>query len=77
MRYEIKWWKDWYEADFFDRLQMLKELPAFKELNLTDIQLNTIYGIMEDMAEFMAIKCINKVEYWKKRCKNDINKRKN
>lgn len=31
-KYNIKWWKDWIEADCFDKDKKLEKLPALKQL---------------------------------------------
>jgi hypothetical protein len=30
--YEIKWWKDWLEANYLKRENMVKKLPIVKEI---------------------------------------------
>lgn len=39
--YEIKWWKDWLEADFIKRKRMVEKLPIINEIsNMDKIPIN-------------------------------------
>ena len=51
MKYEIKFWKDWLEADCLKRMKMVEKLPIVKEmktrnLNLSKKQQEHLFALM-------------------------------
>ncbi len=51
-KYEIKWWKDWLEADMLKKEEMVSKLPIMK--NLWDLKV-----LPEDMRKKMFAQTLN------------------
>lgn len=51
-KYEIKWWKDWLEADMLKKEEMVSKLPIIK--NLWDLKV-----LPEDMRKKMFAQTLN------------------
>ena len=71
MEYEIKFWKDWLEADCLKRMKMVEKLPIVKEmcktknLNLSKKQQEHFFALMlnsffEDLESACLVRHNNK-----------------
>lgn len=67
MRYSKKFWKDWDNSNYFDRLKMLKELAATEHQDLNAMQMDFIYNSLRDIKDWEENHCKRKVSYWKVR----------
>ena len=66
--YEIKWWKDWLEADMLKREELVTKLPIIKSIwELKDLQkemreatfARTLNGMFEDLESTVYTKVRN------------------
>ena len=71
--YEIKFWKDWLEADLLKRLKLVENLPILNEiLNLKDIsnKKHIIASVINSLFEDLENAVYTKIRLEKKKSKN-------
>ncbi len=78
--YEIKFWKDWLEADFVDRRKLVKQLAIVKEQpypeSLSKRMKTSIYAsLLNSYFEDLENACRAKFELERQRSKNYIKTR--
>ena len=67
VKYEIHWWDDYYNADYFERKKMIETLPIIKEVTNESLPpklriyciVNLINSYFEDLIDYMNTRKIN------------------
>jgi len=76
-KYEIKWWKDWLEADCLKRGKMVESLPLIKEILSIDkvpkkIRKHSFALMLNSFFEDLESAVYTKIKLEKRKIKNKL-----